>query len=306
MQHPHPVPVLRTRLVAELKEQLQRLEGGKRPADRMPISTTCRELDQLLPEGGLRRGTLVEWLAPGGGGAGSLAVAVAAEACRGSGTLVVIDAREQFYPPAAARAGIDLKQTILVRPQSQGDEMWAVDQTLRTGGVAAVLCWIDRLAARDFRRLQLAVETAAGLGLLVRPAAARDEPSWADARFFVTPLAGAAQSPGQSDLEDVGWVELAQTPAWASQTDGATIASHGRQSTGKANADPRGSRLAPPTLQDSSSSLPAVRRLRVELLRLRGAPAGQTVELEIDDETGAVRLAATLAVGTTARRAAGA
>jgi len=277
MPSPRSTPVLRTRLVAELKQELQRLEVGKRPADHVPISTACHELDRLLPEGGLRRGTLVEWLATGGGGAGSLAVGVAAEACRTGGTLVVIDAREQFYPPAAARAGIDLKQTILVRPQNAADEMWAVDQTLRTSGVAAVLCWLDRLAARDFRRLQLAAETAAGLGLLVRPAAAREEPSWADVRFFVTPLGSGAQASGDHTVSGT---------FGSSPTNHSTAA---RQ----------------PKVPDTFGKATA-RRLRVELLRLRGAPAGQTVELEIDNETGAVRLAATLAARTTARRAAGA
>ncbi len=271
MQYPHPLPALRTQLVAELKEQLRRLEGAKRPPDEAPVSTACRELDQLLPEGGLRRGTLVEWLAAEGGGAGSLAVAVAAGASGAGGALVVIDATEQFYPPAAARAGIDLANTILVRPQGQSDEMWALDQALRSAGVAAVLCWIDRLAARDFRRLQLAAEAAAGLGLLVRPAAAHDEPSWADVRFFVTPLVDHVVS------EPIQ--KIPPHPALSHQGRGFLI---------------------------PAAPLPTSRRLRVELLRLRGAPAGQTVELEIDDETGVVRLAAALAAGTTARRAAGA
>jgi len=48
----------------------------------------------------------------------------------------------------------------------------------------------------------------------------------------------------------------------------------------------------------------ARRRLRVELLRARGGAAGGAANVEIDHETGAVRLAASLAPATTDRRAA--
>ena len=102
--------------------------------------------------------------------------------------LVVIDRPQTFYPPAAAAWGIDLERLIVVHPQNARDELWAAVQALRSPVVAAMWASIDRLDSRAFRRLQLAAEAGRTLGVLVRPAAARGQPSWADVRLEVGPL----------------------------------------------------------------------------------------------------------------------
>src|SRR5688572_32232769 len=104
----------RQALVAALQRQVQRLEGLRPPADERLVSTGSPPLDQLLPGGGLRRGSLVEYLSPGAGsGAGTLALAAAREACRDEEgqshrAFVIVDQSRTFYPPAAAAWGIDL------------------------------------------------------------------------------------------------------------------------------------------------------------------------------------------------------
>lgn len=230
----------RREIVAALRGQLGEWESQVRRGGTDLLSLGSPLLDGLLPEGGVRPGGLVEWLAAvEGGGATTLAVMMAREACRQAGALVVIDVGGEFYPPAAAAAGLDLDRTILVRPRNEADAVWAFDQALRCGGVAAALAWPRRLSTRAFRRLQLAAAGAGGLGLLVRPESCRDSPSWADARLLVRPLPGRAG-----------------------------------------------------------------RRLRVEALRCRGGE-GRAIEVEIDDETGALRLVPPLAAAAPGRRAAG-
>jgi protein ImuA len=215
--------------------------GGKTTAAACRLSSGIPALDRLLPGGGLRRGTLIEWLAAGEGcGATTLALGLARAACREGGALVVVDRRGDFYPPAAAGLGIELDRLVLIRPVRAADDAWALDQALRCLGVRAVLAWPERLANRTFRRLQLAAAAGGGVGLLVRPLGALAEPSWAEARLLVHPLASQAG-----------------------------------------------------------------RRLRVEVVRCRGGAGGGTVELEIDDETGVVHLAAELAGAAAVRRAAG-
>ena len=58
-----------------------------------------------------------------------------------SGPTVVIDSRRRFYPPAAVALGIDPGRLVIVRPQRQTDEIWALDQASRCADVAAVLWW---------------------------------------------------------------------------------------------------------------------------------------------------------------------
>jgi len=176
--------------VAELTERVREIERPRRPAREGLISSGDCRLDRLLPEAGFRRGTLVEWLAAGpGGGAGTLAMIAAREAARQGGAIVVIDRDALFYPPAAVRLGIDLAQLLVVRPSRDEDRAWAMDQVLRTRGVAAVWCEVDAQHDHTLRRWQLAAESSGALGLLVRPEAVRHDPSWAELRLLVEPVA---------------------------------------------------------------------------------------------------------------------
>jgi hypothetical protein len=99
--------------------------------------------------------------------------------------LVVVDLARTFYPPAAAAWGVDLQRLIVVHPKSARDALWAAGQSLRSPAVAAVWAALDRIDDRAFRRLQLAAEAARAVGLIVRPASARGQPSWADVRLGV-------------------------------------------------------------------------------------------------------------------------
>lgn len=177
-------------IVQTLREQLRGIELAGRAAGRPPpISSGCEALDRLLPTRGLVSGQLIEWLVEQpGSGAGTLAMVVAWQACGCDGrVLVVADRARHFYPPAAAAWGIDLKQLIVLRAQSERDELWALVQSLRCPGVAAIWAPLDRLDQRSFRRLQLAAEEGGGLGLLLRPASVRGKPTWSDIQLLVQP-----------------------------------------------------------------------------------------------------------------------
>jgi protein ImuA len=266
----------RKALVASLQREVARLEAGRPPDDDQPVSTGSPALDSLLPAGGLRRGTLVEYLtASAGSGAATLALSAAREACHEGRAFVVLDvgtlARSasegnrlgHFYPPAAAAWGIDLAAMLVLRPANQADALWALDQALRCPGVGAVWATCDRLDVRDFRRLQLAAECGGTLGLLSRPARLRGHPTWADVQWKV----GQASSLPSPRMPKRSALHL--LPAWT---------------------------------------------LHVELVRCRGKPGGESVFLELDETdatwrevprhaTQSLPLPAQLADPTPARRA---
>ena len=188
---------------------------------RETVATGFSSLDRLLPAGGVRRGSLVEWLAGGaeclaggdGSGAISLACAVAcrladprwAEQSRASqaSTIVVVDRGQRFYPPAvipwldaladSTGNGGGRPHLVVARPSRDDDELWTIDQALRCPGVAAVLAWPKRVPATAMRRWQLASRASGAVGLLVRGLSERvpaGEPTWADAKLAISPMAG--------------------------------------------------------------------------------------------------------------------
>ena len=235
----------RDQIVAALQQQMRRVENAHH-LQCEGLTTGIAALDRLLPQGGFTRAALVEWLGQPGAGASTLALLAAREACREGGALVAIDRPRRLYPPAAARLGIDLERLIVVRPQTQADERWAVHQALSCPAVAAVLCWPEKLDDRTARRWQLAAERGKSLGLLVRPEQALAQPAWSEVRLLVRGL-----------------------PVRGGPAEGN-------------------------------------RRLRVEVVHCRGAGAEKCVELEFDDATSAVHLAAELADSTPHARPAGA
>ena len=175
-------------LVAALRRQVERLEKPQPLADDRTLSTGSPALDGLLPGGGLRRGSLVEYLSQGAGsGTGALALCAAREACAGGQALVVVDRRRTFYPPAAIAWDIDLATLLILQPADDAAELWAIDQSLRCPGVGAVYAPCGALDVRDFRRLQLAAEAGGTLGILLRPARFRGQPTWADVQWRIAP-----------------------------------------------------------------------------------------------------------------------
>lgn len=201
------------------------------------VSSSISALDAILPDRGLRQGTLSEWIAaePGGGTA-SLVMRIARQAQR-EGPLIIVDRLRQFYAPALAASGTRLSEVILVRPQSRAHELWAIEQSLKCPGVGAVLSRIEFLKPAEFRRLQLAAESGTAVGLLLRPKMAQGQSGWADIRLLVSP------------------------------------------------------RASPPGA--------FFRRVAVQCVYAKGGLSDRTIELDICDETSAVRLAAELSDSAT-------
>jgi hypothetical protein len=158
------------------------------------------ELEGLLPQGGLVAGSLVDLHADEGAGAFALALRIAArqQGPRHAGLppggryVVLVDATGDFYPQAAAQAGIVLERLIVLRRATRADSKWllaCLDETLRSRAVAAVIARVKKLDGASSHRLRVAAETGGGLGLFVRPLDERTAVSAAAVRLHVEPSA---------------------------------------------------------------------------------------------------------------------
>ena len=130
---------------------------------------------------------MFRWAASAGVGVMTLALGVARRAANGSRTVVVIDARDDFYPPAAARLGIPIERLLVIRSRRTADAVWAMDQSLRCPAVGAVIAWLDRLRPGESRRLQLAAEAGGTIGLVIRPRLVRER-TFAAVRIALEPV----------------------------------------------------------------------------------------------------------------------
>jgi protein ImuA len=114
-------------------------------------------------------------------------------------TVMLFDPPAPLCAPGWLQLGLDLRQLVLVQGRAgvrgrarellpQADVLWALEQSLKSGHVGAVLGWLPaRLRADTLRRLQLAAQSHDGPVFLLREAAALSRPSPAPLRLLLQP-----------------------------------------------------------------------------------------------------------------------
>lgn len=213
--------------LSALRKKIERIqEGSLTNAPEIPVTLGAVAIDGALPWGGLKRGGLHEIGGIGSAGFGFHA-AVLRRAAGDRGRILWCQhgrwLRETGLPygPGLAAFGLSSRQFLFVHAEKDKDVLWAMEEGLRMGGLAAVVG--DGVAA-DFtatRRLQLAAETTATPAFMLLPPRAHrnTEPlSAALTRWRVHPRPGGAMrwqlelrrcrggAPGNWDVE---WDEQA-------------------------------------------------------------------------------------------------
>lgn len=180
----------------ELQRRIQVLEGRGASVERPTVSTGCALLDQLFPDIGIRKGSLVEWISNGEAScAGTLSLFVGQQlSIRGRSTIIV-DVQHQIFVTALVAMGCDLTKLFLIRPTSEREALWACEESLRCVAVDWVWARMDTVSETSFRRLQLAVEASGAVGFFVRPAKALRQSSWADIRLLVSLVPSRCEAP---------------------------------------------------------------------------------------------------------------
>lgn len=139
-------------------------------------------LDALLPGGGWPRRGLVEILTPSAGcGELRLCAPLVARLSRAPEArwCVFVAPPYEPYAPAWQARGTRLDRLLVVREGKDQQALWALEQALLSGACALAFGWLARTGMPQLRRLSLAAEKGAALGVLIRPLQAAQEPSTA-------------------------------------------------------------------------------------------------------------------------------
>jgi cell division inhibitor SulA/protein ImuA len=183
---------------------------GRSAARTRTLSTGFAALDESLPGGGWPHAGLIEIL-PTCFGVGELSLllpALAAVTRRPEARWCAWVAPPlQPFAPALAERGLMVERVLVVRPprserksgaaksgRGEGSStLWAFEQTLRSGACDIAMAWLRRALPRQIRRLHLAAEQGATLGVLFRPKEAARDSSPAALRVVVEPAAAGAR-----------------------------------------------------------------------------------------------------------------
>ncbi len=164
-----------------LQANIDRLERGfsRGRRDKPPLRTGASDIDAALPGGGLSRHGVHEVLTPAtpslprrlaaAGAATGFVAALLARALADTPKPVLWCRRNgELYAPGLQRYGLPPDRLLLVHTGDDTETLWAMEEALRSGAVAAVAGDADNPSHTAFRRLQLAAERAGVPGFLLR------------------------------------------------------------------------------------------------------------------------------------------
>ncbi|WP_444923178.1 translesion DNA synthesis-associated protein ImuA [Microbulbifer sp. DLAB2-AF] len=149
-------------------------------------TTGFTSLDVLLKDRGWPHGSTTELLVPqASSNTLSLLLPMLAELTQKGEMVVLI--KPPFTPCASelAQHGIQLEQLLLVHPRDKRDCLWAIEQSLQSGGCSAVLSWQGEQAIsyRELQRLQQSAEASNCIHFHFRPLSEAPQPSPATLRL---------------------------------------------------------------------------------------------------------------------------
>ena len=147
-------------------------------------------LDAVLPWGGWPEAALTEVLLPADGiGELRLLLPTLARLTRAGQDIAIVAPPYLPYPAGWQQAGVDFAHMHLIDANAR-DALWASEQCLRAGCLAAVLCWPQHADDRALRRLQVAADTGQVMGFAFRDTRAARNPSPAVLRIAIEPIHG--------------------------------------------------------------------------------------------------------------------
>ena len=192
----------RPEAISALKTRVRVLEQGRSVAAGRVMSLGVPAIDRRLPGGGLATARVHEVVSEGdvadGAGLGFTLVFIARLMARLPGPVLWCGRHLDLHGPGLALLGIDTGRLILARARETTDILWAMEEGLRSAGLAGVAAELPRpLDLTQSRRLQLAAEAGGTTGLILRarPAAAAS-PSAVETRWRVVSQLGAASAEG--------------------------------------------------------------------------------------------------------------
>ena len=142
-------------------------------------------LDAALPWGGWPEGALTELLLPADGiGELHLLLPTLARLTQGGQDIAVVAPPYLPYPAGWRQAGVDFAHVHLIDANPR-EALWASEQCLRAGCLAAVLCWPQQADDRALRRLQVAADTGQVMGFAFRDLRVARNPSPAALRIAI-------------------------------------------------------------------------------------------------------------------------
>lgn len=166
-----PLPISRAERLEALRADVRAIVPETRPhAQRLPFGVG--RMDPELAGGGLAAHALHEVAGEtpslGDDAAATLFTAGIAARAASGGIVLWVLSRVDLFAPGLAQAGLSPERLMQVDARRDEDALAVMEESLRQGGLSAVVGEVSRADLTTTRRLQLAAEEGGTMGLLLR------------------------------------------------------------------------------------------------------------------------------------------
>lgn len=158
-------------IIARLQKEILNLQGFKPALNNTEVDTGLGPIKHAFPGNSFPFGAIHEFLCgreeEASASIGFIA-GILTTLMKGNGISLWVSASRSVYPPALISFGIDPDKFIFVDLEKERDVLWAMEESLRCDGLAAVIGEIREIPFTASRRLQLAVEQSRVTGFILR------------------------------------------------------------------------------------------------------------------------------------------
>lgn len=185
------MPDTKRDIVSRLQKDILQWEGYRPPPDGTRDLMGLGPVEAAFPNGVFPLGAVHELVcgnteqatASGGFVTGLLSVLM-----QNGGVCVWIGLSGNLFPSALKAFGVDPDKVIFIDLLKDKDVLWAMEESLKCAGLAAVIGELREIDFKQSRRLQLAVEQSRVTGFILRNFSNKTGSTACVARWKITPL----------------------------------------------------------------------------------------------------------------------
>ncbi len=204
---PLPLTAKKAVVLEQLQKELLSLQGLRSVVSTTSVDTGLGPVTGAFPNFTFPLGAIHEFIASGAEDAAATSGFVSAVVNKlmdKDGVALWISASRTLFPPALMSFGINPEKIIFLDLQKEKELLWAMEEALKCGALAAVIGEIRELGFTASRRLQLAVEESKVTGFILRNSPRQINTTACVTRWKITSLA----SQPEDDLPGIGF------PGW--------------------------------------------------------------------------------------------
>lgn len=158
-------------IITQLKEGILSLQGFKTSRGNTLVDTGLGVIKYAFPNAEFPLGAVHEFVSANredGSATIGFVSGLVASLIKDKGAIIWISSRQTIFPNALQSFGIKPDQIIFIHLHKEKEIIWAIEETLKCKGLAAVIGEIPELSFLVSRRLQLAVEQSQVTGFILR------------------------------------------------------------------------------------------------------------------------------------------